>query len=132
MPSELSKKVGRGEIRFREATRETRRLFEESLLGGDARGVARYLGKGGPWRGVWDDEETFARMRAKNSHHYSLEEHFLWVNGCGLDALVRHVEEAAELCFRRSQRIWHVDLGEFARPNTAPEERTSRRSRPGS
>lgn len=47
-------------------------------------------------------------------YHYSLEDHFMWVNDCGLDTLVKHVEEAAEVCFRRSQCVWRVDFGEFA------------------
>ncbi len=94
--------------------RETRRLFEESLLAGDARAVERYLRKGRPWYGVWDDAEKFAQLQQLNPHRYFLEEHFMWVNSCGLNTLVKHVEEAAEACFTRSQSVWEVDFGGFA------------------
>ncbi len=113
-PSELEKKVRSGEVTFKEAMRETRRLFEESLLAGDARAVEGYLIKGRPYYGVWTDAEKFAQWQQLNFNRYFLEEHFMWVNGCGLDILVAHVEEAAELCFRRSLRYWRVDFGEFA------------------
>ena len=113
-PSELEKKVRSREVTLKEAMRETRRLFEESLLAGDARAVGRYLIKGGPFYGVWDDAEIFARWQEANADRYSLEEHFMWVNGCNLDTLTTHLQEAAELCFRRSERCWKVDFGEYA------------------
>ncbi len=113
-PSELNKKVRRGEMTLKGAMRETRRLFEESMLGGGIQGTERYLIKGRPWYGVWDDAEKFAQLQQLNPHRYFLEEHFMWVNSCGLNTLVKHVEEAAEACFRRSQRVWEVDFGGFA------------------
>lgn len=70
--------------------------------------------KGGPWRGVWTDEQKFALHRAYNPHHYFLEDHFMWVNNCDLKRLVEHVEEAADLCYRRSLREWNVEFGHFA------------------
>lgn len=70
--------------------------------------------KGGPWRNVWDDEQKFALLRAYNPHRYFLEDHFMWVNDCDLNTLKEHVEEAAEICFRRSQHEWAVDFQEFA------------------
>ncbi|MDP9480697.1 MAG: hypothetical protein M3R38_34395 [Actinomycetota bacterium] len=114
MPPELLKKLGSWEVTHKEAMQETRRLFEESLLAGDARAVEGYLIKGRPYYGVWTDAEKFAQWQQLNADRYFLEEHFMWVNGCGLDILVAHVEEAAELCFRRSLRYWRVDFGEFA------------------
>jgi hypothetical protein len=108
------KKVRSREVTLKEAMRETRRLFEESLLAGDARAVERQLIKGRPFYAVWSDAEEFAQWQLLNPHRYFLEEHFMWANDCGLDTLVTHVEEAAELCFRRSLRYWRVDFGEFA------------------
>ncbi len=74
--------------------------------------------KGGPWRGVWDDEQKLAVYlllnRAYYPRFYPLEEHFMWVNDCDLKTLREHVAEAAEVCFRRSQYEWRVDFGEFA------------------
>ena len=78
----------------------------------------RYAGppfsKGGIWRGVWENEQKFALHRAYNPHYYSLADHFMWVNDCGLRTLVEHVEEAAEVCYRRSHHEWRVDFGAHA------------------
>ncbi len=76
------------------------------------------LRKGGPWRGVWDDEQRLAihllLNRAYYPGYYPLEEHFMWVNDCDLETLREHVAEAADVCFRRSQHEWRVDFGKFA------------------
>jgi hypothetical protein len=75
-----------------------------------------HLIKGGLWwyRGAESDVQNFALCKELNPHQYFLEDHFLWVNDCDLKTLVEHVEEAAEVCFRRSQIEWQVDFGEYA------------------
>ena len=84
------------------------------------RGHGGRLRKGGSphWRASgerrpWGAAQEFALHRAINPHVYHREDHFMWVNDCGIDALIEHVEEAAELCFRRSQHEWRVDFGEY-------------------
>lgn len=59
------------------------------------------------------DEVRLARLRALRPDRYLLEDHFMWVNGCDLKTLIEHVEEAAEMCFHRSQIEWRVDFGGF-------------------
>ena len=72
------------------------------------------LRKGGPYRGLWYDEQRFALFRAYNPHEYLLEDHFMWVNDCDLETLREHVTHAAEVCFERSHHDWRVDFGEYA------------------
>ena len=58
--------------------------------------------------------QKFAFHVAINPHVCHRNDHFTWVNDCGLDALIERVEEAADLCFLRSQHEWRVDFGEYA------------------
>ncbi|MEJ7872263.1 MAG: hypothetical protein WKF67_08375 [Rubrobacteraceae bacterium] len=82
---------------------------------------SRYRGprlrKGGPWSS-WSDEQKFAAqtLSAQTFYpdEYFLEDHFMWVNDCDLKTLREHVEEAAEVCFRRSHYQWRVDFGKLA------------------
>jgi hypothetical protein len=43
-----------------------------------------------------------------------METYFLEINGCDFKTMKVHVEEAAEVCFRRSQIQWEVDFNGFA------------------
>jgi hypothetical protein len=84
------------------------------------RGHDGQLRKGGSFhwhmaiRYPWGYAQHFALWRASNPHMYHPEDHFMWVNDCDIDTLIEHVEEAAEVCFRRSQHDWTIDFGEFA------------------
>lgn len=108
-PSELRK-----EGKTKEAMQETRRLFEERMLDGDMQKAKQYLKKGGSLS-AWRDKKRFlAGHGVWPPNLYRLDYHFIRVNGCDPKTLAEHVEEAAELCFRRSQRRWEIDFGELA------------------
>lgn len=107
-PSELRK-----EGKTKEAMQETRRLFEERMLDGDMQKAKQYLKKGGSLS-AWRDKKRFlAGHGVWPPNLYRLDYHFIRVNGCDPKTLAEHVEEAAELCFRRSQRRWEIDFGEL-------------------
>lgn len=107
-PSELCK-----EGKTKEAMQETRRLFEERMLDGDMQKAKQYLKRGGSYISWVKHPWWIAYLRERDPHLRSLEDHFLWVNDCDVNTLIEHVEEAAELCFRRSQRRWEIDFGEL-------------------
>lgn len=74
----------------------------------------QYLEKGGPYISWVKKPWWRAYLREMYPNIRFLEDHFMWVNDCGMGTLIEHVEEAAEVCFRRSQQLLGIDFGEFA------------------
>jgi 5-methylcytosine-specific restriction endonuclease McrA len=114
LPSGSLEKVTRKEVTLKEVMQETRRLFEACLREGDVQGAKQYLEKGGHYISWVKNPWWRACLREMHPNIRFLEDHFMWVNDCGMGTLIEHVDEAAEVCFRRSQHLWEIDFGEFA------------------